>query len=253
MIDTHVHLNVTPLYENIDEHLFEAEDQGVKAFLVVGFDHPTIATAMDLADRYPSVYLALGFHPTIAHKLTDQDYEQLETYLDHPKVRALGEFGVDSHWTKETLDIQTKSAHRQIEMAKRRDLPVIIHMRESHQVMLDIVKAHAPLKGVMHCYSGPLEMLESFLETGLHIGLDGPVTFKNAKTPKEVAVAVPIDRLVLETDAPYLAPHPFRGEVNTPAYLPLIAEEIAKLRGVSKKEIIDHTTRNAENLFNIKE
>lgn len=253
MIDTHVHLNVTPLYENIDEHLFEAEQNGVKIFLVVGFDHETIATAIDLADRYPSIYLALGFHPTIAHQLTEEDYQKLETYLDHPKVRALGEFGLDSHWNSDTIDIQTKSAHRQIEMAKQRDLPVVIHMRESHEAMLDIVKAHAPLKGVMHCYSGPVEMLDDFLACGLHIGLDGPVTFKNAKTPKEVAVKVPIDRLVIETDAPYLAPHPYRGGVNTPAYLPLIADEIAKLRGLSKGELIQHTTRNAENLFNLKE
>jgi len=253
MIDTHVHLNVTPLYENIDEHLFEAENNGVTSFLVVGFDHETIATAMDLAARYPSVYLALGFHPTIAHTLTDEDYQKLETYLDHPKVKAVGEFGVDSHWNKETLEAQIESAHRQIKIAKKRDLPVVIHMRESHETMLEIVKAHAPLKGVMHCYSGPVEMLSAFLECGLHIGLDGPVTFKNAKTPKDVALNVPLERLVIETDAPYLAPHPYRGKVNTPAYLPLIAEEIANLRGIPKKQLIEQTTLNAENLFNIKD
>lgn len=253
MIDTHVHLNVTPLYENIDEHLFEAEDKGVKAFLVVGFDHPTIATAIDLADRYPSIYLALGYHPTIADQLTEDDYQHLETYLDHPKVRAVGEFGVDTHWKKETLDAQIKSAHRQIAIAKKRDLPVVIHMRESHATMLEILQAHAPIKGVMHCYSGSLEMLDDFLSTGLHIGLDGPVTFKNAKTPKAVAEAVPLDRLVLETDAPFLAPHPHRGDVNSPAYLPLIAEKIAEIKGLPKATIMTHTTRNAENLFKIKE
>jgi TatD DNase family protein len=253
MIDTHVHFNVTPLYENIDEHIFEAESVGVNTFLVIGFDHETIEKAIDLAERYPKIYIAVGYHPTIAHTLTDADYEKLATYLEHPKVRALGEFGLDSHWNKETLDVQEESAHRQIKMAKERDLPVIIHMRDAAEAMLKVVRAHAPLKGVMHCYSGPLEMMQDYLDCGLHIGLDGPVTFKNAKTPKAVAEKVPIDRLVIETDAPYLAPHPYRGQLNTSAYLPLIVDEIAKLRKISKTDLMAHTTRNAEILFNIKE
>lgn len=251
MIDTHVHINVSPLYEKAEAVIEEAHAQGVKEFLVVGFDPKTIQAALTLADRFESVKLALGFHPTVVAQMQETDYQFLATALKHPAVRAYGEIGIDLHWEKETLDLQKKHLHRQLKTAKSLDLPVVIHMRDATEVTYQILKEYAPLKGVMHCYSGPLEMLQAFLDLGLHIGLDGPVTFKNAKTPKAVAKEVPLDRLLLETDAPYLAPHPYRGTPNTPAYLPLIASAIAELRGMSVSALIDATTHNASALFNL--
>lgn len=251
MIDTHVHINVSPLFEEADAVIQSAQSVGVTDFLVVGFDHETIPRAIHLADRYDSVKMALGFHPTIAHTLKGDDYGMLEEALTHPSVRALGEIGLDLHWQKDTLDVQIKHLHRQLKMAKDKNLPVVIHMRDATEKTYDVLKQYAPLKGVMHCYSGPLEMLPAFLDLGMHIGLDGPVTFKNAKTPKAVAKEVPIDRLLLETDAPYLAPHPHRGKTNTPAYLPLIAEEIARLKELPLAEVLNATTHNARALFDL--
>lgn len=251
LIDTHVHLNVSPLYEAVDAVIDRATKVGVDSFLVVGFDPLTITRALELADRYASVFLALGFHPTMVHELTAADYHFLKSSLRHPKVRALGEIGLDLHWNKTTLDSQISHLKTQLSLAKDTDLPVVIHMRDAPAMTLKILQEFAPLKGVMHCYSGPLEMVEDFLACGLHIGLDGPVTFKNAYTPKQVAKAVPLDRLLLETDAPYLAPHPHRGKTNEPAYLPLIMQTIATLRQIDPAALMTQTTHNARALFNI--
>lgn len=251
MIDTHVHLNVSPLFEDVDSIIQSAWDVGVTDFLVVGFDPPTIERALELADRFASIKLALGFHPTVVHDMTDDDYVMLDDVLRHPSVRALGEIGLDLHWEPQTLDIQMTHLHHQLKMAQARDLPVVIHMRDATEKTYEILAQYAPLKGVMHCYSGSLEMTVKFLDLGLHIGLDGPVTFKNAKTPKAVAQAVPLDRLLLETDAPYLAPHPHRGKPNTPAYLPLIADEIARLKDLPLADVLTATTHNAKALFDL--
>lgn len=251
MIDTHVHLNVSPLFEDVDSVIESAFEVGVTDFLVVGFDPKTIRRAITLADQYPFIKLALGFHPTVVHTLKEADYAMLDDVLTHPSVRALGEIGLDLHWETETLDTQMTHLHRQLKIAQARDLPVVIHMRDATEKTYDVLAQYAPLKGVMHCYSGSLEMAPRFLDLGLHIGLDGPVTFKNAKTPKEVAKAVPLDRLLLETDAPYLAPHPHRGKTNTPAYLPLIAEEIARLKDLPLEDVLTATTHNAKALFDV--
>lgn len=251
MIDTHVHINVSPLFEDANEVIQSALDVGVTDFLVVGFDHETIQRAIALADRYDMVKMALGFHPTMVHTLNDEDYAMLDEVLTHPSVRALGEIGLDLHWQKETLDTQITHLHRQLKMAQARKLPVVIHMRDATEQTYNVLKQYAPLKGVMHCYSGSLEMMPAFLELGMHIGLDGPVTFKNAKTPKAVAKDVPLDRLLLETDAPYLAPHPHRGQTNRPSYLPLIAAEIARLKAMPLAEILNATTHNAKALFDL--
>lgn len=251
MIDTHVHLNVSPLFDEVEAIIPAAKAAGVTDFLVVGFDRQTIERALTLADQYPSVKLALGFHPTVVHEINDADYTMLEDALKHPSVRALGEIGLDLHWETKTLDTQITHLHRQLKIAQAKNLPVVIHMRDATEKTADILAQYAPLKGVLHCYSGSLEMLPTFLDLGLYIGLDGPVTFKNAKTPKAVATHVPLDRLLLETDAPYLAPHPHRGKPNTPAYLPLIAEEIARLKGLPLQEVLTATTHNAKALFDV--
>lgn len=252
-IDTHIHWNNPQLMKDLPRLIERAFDVNVKTFLVIGYDHQTNKDALEIAERYPFVYAAVGYHPTIAHTLKEEDYALLESYLTHPKVKALGEFGIDLYWEKDTLDDQILSMKKQILLAKHYDLPIIIHMREGTQVTYETLKAHAPLKGVMHCYSGSYEMMSPFLELGLHIGLGGPVTFKNAKVPKEVAKHVPLDRLLLETDAPYLAPHPHRGKTNGAHFIPLIAQSVAEQKGVSLETIALQTTSNAQQLFRLKE
>lgn len=251
MIDTHVHYNVDPLYDNYAHFIEKAMQDGVTHFIVIGFDHETIERAFEIASLYDNVSIACGFHPTIAETLTEEDFDQLETWCDHEKVVAIGECGIDLHWNKETLEIQKKVFKRQLDLAKKKDLPVVVHMRDATLETLNVLESHGPLKGVMHCYSGSLESLQAFLDLGLHIGLDGPVTFKNAVTPKEVAKKVPLDRLLLETDAPFLTPHPFRGKTNSSHYLPLIRDAIASLREISSETLEKETTKNAIQLFNI--
>lgn len=251
MIDTHVHFNVDPLYDNYADYIEKAMNAGITSFIVIGFDTETIERAFEISSLYDNVYVAVGYHPTIAETLTDDDFDQLETWLSHPKVVAVGECGIDLHWKKETLDIQKIVFKRQIELAKKMDLPVVIHMREATEETLKVLRPFASLNGVMHCYSGSYESLKDFLDLGLHIGLDGPVTFKNAITPKEVAKYVPLNRLLLETDAPFLTPHPHRGKTNSSHYLPLICDAIASIRDVSSKTIEEATTHNALQLFKI--
>lgn len=252
-IDTHIHWNNPLLMKDLPRLIERAFDVNVKTFIVIGYDHQTNLDALAIAERYPFVFAAVGYHPTIAHTLKEEDYTLLESYLKHPKVKAVGEFGIDLYWEKDTLDAQILSMKKQIALAKSYDLPIIIHMREGTQVTYETLKAHAPLKGVMHCYSGSYEMMSSFLELGLHIGLGGPVTFKNARAPKDVATHVPLDRLLLETDAPYLAPHPHRGKTNGAHFIPLIAQSVAELKGVSLETIAEQTTVNAQQLFHLKE
>jgi TatD DNase family protein len=250
-IDTHVHLNSDALFNEADHYIKKARDKQVEAFIVIGFDHETNKRALKLAHEYDFVYASVGYHPTEAKAINDDDFKLLETYLNDDKVVAVGECGLDFYWDKEFIDKQIEVLKKQIELSKAYDKPLSIHMRDASEKLYDTLKAYAPLKGIMHCYSGSVEMADKFLALGLHISLGGPVTFKNAKTPKEVAKIVPIERLLIETDAPYLAPHPYRGKQNDSSYLPLIATAIADLREESLDYIANETTKNARKLFNI--
>ncbi len=250
-IDTHIHWNNDTLYPIVDTLIEAAFAVDVRQFLVIGFDHDTNRLALELAERYPFVKASVGFHPTIAHTLKETDYEQLEALARHANVHAIGEFGIDLYWEKDTLNQQIESLDKQVALAKKLNKPIIIHMRDATEATYKALKKHAPLRGVMHCYSGSAEMMASFLALGLHIGIGGPVTFKNAQTPKEVARLVPLDRLLLETDAPYLAPHPHRGKTNGAHYIPLIAQAIADCKQLSIETIKNHTTTNARNLFSL--
>ncbi len=252
-IDTHVHLNNPAFKDNVKQTIETARRVGVKKMLVIGYNHETNAGAISIAEQYDDVYASVGFHPTEAKDITDDDFSVLEQLLSHPRVRAVGECGLDFYWDKTHINKQIEIFEKQIKLAKKYRLPLVVHMRDASLRTLEVLQAHAPLKGVMHCYSGSLEMVESFVDTGMHISLGGPVTFKNAKVPKTVASWVPESRLLIETDAPYLAPHPYRGKQNTPAYLPLIAEAVAALRGTDAETIGRITSLNANQLFNLKD
>jgi len=219
--------------------------------IVIGFDDLTNQRALELSSQYDFIYASVGFHPTDAKNVTKDDLLHLETLLKADKVRAIGDCGLDFYWDKEHIEQQIAVFEHQIELSKKYDLPLVIHMRDAQEKTYEVLKPHAPLKGVMHCYSGSKEMAERFLSLGLHISLGGPVTFKNAKVPKEVAKIVPSDKLLIETDAPYLTPHPYRGKQNDSSFLPLIAKKIAELRDTSIDDIAQLTTNNAIKLFKL--
>jgi len=255
MIDSHVHLNAEQFKGIVDETVKQALVNGVNAMICIGYDALTNLLAIEIADKYPQVYCTLGFHPEVAHEVTKEDIISLEAMLKHPKVVGIGECGLDYYWDKTYIIEQQAIFQAQIELANKTKLPLIIHMRDSAFDTLAMIKKYkdSDTPGIMHCYSGSVEMVESFTKENLHISLAGPVTFKNAVTPKEVAKIIPIDRLLIETDAPYLAPMPFRGKQNTPAYLPYTLAEVAKLREMSVDELDHITEENTKKLFKLEQ
>lgn len=258
IFDTHCHLNHEEIYPRIDEVIEAANKTGVKKFLVVGYDKKTSLLAVKIANEYEGCYAAIGFHPTEIFDLSEEDYNEVMSLADDPKVVAIGEIGLDYHWISEPekRELQKEYFIRQIEFANEHKLPITIHNRDSNEDCFKILKEHRPLYGaVMHCYSGSVEMMKEIIKLGdkFYISLGGPVTFTNAKTPKAVAEEVPLERLVIETDSPYLTPHPYRGMKNEPKYICLVLEEIARLRDMSKKHVESVLFDNACTLFNIQD
>ncbi|WP_175989780.1 TatD family hydrolase [Bacillus sp. Marseille-Q1617] len=253
LFDTHVHLNAEQFNEDLEEVISRAKETGVGKMVVVGFDRPTIERAMELVEHYDFLYASVGWHPVDAIDMKDEDLAWIEELSSHPKVVALGEMGLDYHWDKSPKDVQKEVFRKQIHLAKKVKLPIIIHNREATQDIVDILREEGAeeVGGIMHCFSGSPEIAQECVDMNFYISLGGPVTFKNAKKPKEVAQAIPLEKLLIETDCPYLAPHPNRGKRNEPAYVKLVAEQIAELKGISLEEVEKITTENANKLFNI--
>lgn len=254
--DTHCHLNSDDFANDEQGYIQRAKEAGVGFLVVVGWDDRSSQKAVELAEKYPNVYAAVGFHPCDVFKVPEDRFSVIKRLLAHPKVVALGEIGLDFYWnkTQEEHEVQVKYFVRQIELANRFNKPIIIHSRDALAETLRILKENRPLfGGVMHCYSGSKEMVPDFLSLGLMISLGGPVTFSNARVSKEVAKFVPLKSLLIETDSPYLAPTPFRGKKNESSYLPLIATEIGALRGLDAEDIAEWTTRNAMAVFHVKQ
>ncbi|OXS73626.1 TatD family hydrolase [Domibacillus enclensis] len=253
LFDTHVHLNAEQFEEDVEEAIQRAKEAGVSRMVVVGFDRPTITRAIELVEQHEALYAAVGWHPVDAIDMKDEDLAWIEELSSHPKVVALGEMGLDYHWDKSPKDVQKDVFRRQIRLAKKVNLPIVIHNRDATQDIVDILKEEeaADVGGIMHCFSGSAETALECVKMNFYISLGGPVTFKNAKKPKEVAQAVPLDKLLIETDCPYLAPHPYRGKRNEPAYVKLVAEEIAALKNVSYEEVAEATMHNANRLFQL--
>ncbi|PFG04122.1 TatD family hydrolase [Bacillus sp. es.034] len=253
LFDTHVHLNAEQFDEDLEEVLSRAREAGVGKMVVVGFDRPTINRAMELIGQYDFLYAAIGWHPVDAIDMNDEDLAWIEELSQHPKVVAIGEMGLDYHWDKSPKDVQKEVFRKQIQLAKKVKLPIVIHNREATQDIVDILREEGAeeVGGIMHCFSGSPEIAQECVEMNFYISLGGPVTFKNAKKPKEVAKEIPLEKLLIETDCPYLAPHPYRGKRNEPAYVKLVAEQIAELKEVSLEEVEKITTENAIKLFNI--
>ncbi|CAM3782840.1 TatD family hydrolase [Cytobacillus oceanisediminis] len=251
--DTHAHLNAEQYNEDLKEVIDRALSEGVSNIVVVGFDRPTIEKAMELTEKYEFIYASVGWHPVDAIDMTEEDLQWIEELSQHPKVVALGEMGLDYYWDKSPKDIQKEVFRKQIRLAKKVKLPIVIHNRDATADIVEILKEEGAgeVGGIMHCFSGSPETAKECVDMNFYISLGGPVTFKNAKKPKEVADVIPLEKLLIETDCPYLAPHPFRGKRNEPSYVKLVAEQIAEIKGVSVEEVASATTENAKKLFGI--
>lgn len=253
LFDTHAHLNAEQFDEDLEEVVLRAQQAGVSNMVIVGFDRPTIKKAIELVERYDFMYASVGWHPVDAIDMTDEDLAWIEELAAHPKVVALGEMGLDYYWDKSPKEIQKEVLRKQIQLAKKVKLPIIIHNREATADLIEILREEGAeeVGGIMHCFSGSAETAKECIELNFAISLGGPVTFKNAKKPKEVAAEIPLEKLLIETDSPYLTPHPFRGKRNEPSYVKLVAEQIAELKGITLEEVAEATTKNAKELFGI--
>jgi TatD DNase family protein len=253
LFDTHVHLNAEQYKEDVTEVIERALAEGVSQMVVVGFDRPTIIKAIELAELYDFLYASVGWHPVDAIDMTEDDFIWLEKLAHHPKVVALGEMGLDYYWDKSPKEIQKDVFRKQIQLARRVKLPIIIHNRDATADIIEILKQEKAdeVGGIMHCFSGSPEIAQECIKMNFYISLGGPVTFKNAKQPKKVAEIVPLDRLLIETDCPYLTPHPYRGKRNEPMFVKLVAEQIAEIKGISFDEVSKVTTENAKKIFDI--
>lgn len=249
--NTHSHLNSTELFEKRDIYIKRALDNNVSNIVVAGYDLQSSLLAVQIAHEYPFIYATVGISPNDCLETTKEDMNKIEILLQDSKVVALGEIGLDYYWKDVPVEKQKEVFIKQIEIAKKHQKPIVIHARDAYEDTYNILKDAAHY-GIMHCYSGSVEMAKRYIELGFQISLAGPVTFKNAKVPKEVAKAIGIDHLLIETDCPYLTPQPFRGKLNEPANVVYIAQEIAKLKEMDVEDVARITTFNAKEVFGIK-
>ena len=249
LIDTHAHID---MLENPDLAIKEAKDAGVKEIIIPSASEDSFDKILELCHKYNDIYALLGVHPEDCEKFSDSTAKKIIELAKDKKVVGIGEIGLDYHYTKENKDIQKRVFNTQIEIAKMLDLPIVVHDREAHGDVLNILKEQKAKKVLLHCYSGSVEFMRECTSLGYKIALGGVVTFKNAKEPKEVAREVNLSDLMLETDCPYLAPHPFRGSENSPKYIGFVAKEIANLKNISYDSVVIETTKNAKEFFNLK-
>ena len=253
LIDTHCHLDFKAFEHDSDEVLRRAASEGVGLIINVGSSLEGTLRSIELAEKNDFIYAAAGIHPHDADKIKQSDWELFKRYLDRPKVCAVGEIGLDYYKNISSKDNQKKLFIRSLEEARKKALPVIIHNRDAHRDVLSILKdtMGGAIKGVMHCFSGDEVVLKECLDLEMFVSFTCNLTFKNASRLREVARLVPMDRLLLETDAPFLAPQVFRGHRNEPAYVKYLAEEIARLKGLALDEVARITTENAKRLFGL--
>lgn len=250
IFDTHSHYDDEKFNPDREMLLSTLQSQGVSDVVSCGCDIETTQFNFDLAQTYDFMYFAAGFHPECLEGASLQDLELIKKFAQNKKCVAIGEIGLDYHWMSSTKEVQKEFFTAQIELAADLDLPVIVHDREAHGDTLDILKATKP-KGVVHCFSGSKEMAREIIKLGMYIGMNGVVTFNNARKSLEVVKEIPLDRLVLETDCPYLAPVPHRGKRNDSSLIPFVAEKIAALLEMDAQELLNITNENAKKLYNL--
>lgn len=246
-IDTHCHI-FSEYYDDIDKVISECRDNDIDKIIVNGSNIKSNIEVMELANKYDIVYAAIGFHPTELDDFKEKYFRFLEENINNSKVVAIGEIGLDYHYDNTDKEKQIMVFRRQLDIANKYNKPIIVHSRDSIQDTYNILKQYK-VKGSIHCFSGSVEMAREFIKLGYKLGIGGIITYKNAKTIKEVVRDIDLSYILLETDSPYLTPSPYRGESNSPKYIPLIAEAIADIKDVSIVDISRVTTANAEAIF----
>ncbi len=253
LIDSHAHLQDREYKNDLDKVLERAVQAGVGTIICIGFDYPASQKAVELANSKQNIYAAVGIHPHDAKTLDEQTLEKLYNLALNPKVVAIGEIGLDYYRNLSPVEQQKKAFLEQIKLAQELKKPVVIHDRDAHQDVLDIIKKEkAGINGgVMHCYSGQLPLAVELMREGFYISFAGPLTFKNAKKSHEVAQKINLERILIETDCPYLTPEPYRGKRNEPAHVKFVAQKLAELRNKELEEIAYITSNNTKRVFQI--
>ena len=249
--DTHTHLDDEKFAEDRQAVIERVYQSGVTLAVNIGADMESSEASVALSVQYDFIYAAVGVHPHAVEAMTEADIEALRKLARCDKVVAIGEIGLDYYYDNSPRDLQKKWFRRQIELAQELGLPYVVHDRDAHADTLEIIRSTGYFRGVLHCYSGSSEMARELLDLGLYISFAGPVTFKNGKKAREAAAAVPLDRLLVETDSPYLSPEPLRGKRNDSANVILVANEIAAIKGISQEEAARITTENGRRFFGI--
>lgn len=253
-IDSHAHMDDGRFDSDREELLEAMQKNDIDLVVNIGADLSSSINSVRLSEEYDFIYATVGVHPHSAKSMDDNTVSLLKTFAKKEKVVGIGEIGLDYYYDNSPREIQRKRFIEQINLAKEMDLPIVVHTRDAAGDTMDIIREaqDGSLRGVMHCYSGSVEQALEYIDLGFYISLAGPVTFKNARVPKEVAKAVPLDKLLIETDSPYLTPEPYRGKRNNPIYVRQVAEKIAEIKGISVEEVAKATSKNTKELFGIK-
>ena len=252
IFDTHAHYDDEAFDADREALLSSMPENGVGLIVDPGCDLDTSRRAVEIAEQYPHVYAAVGWHPENCAPYTRESLDTLRAWAKNPKVVAIGEIGLDYYWEENPpREFQQQVFRRQLALARELQLPVIVHDREAHADTLSIVREFPDVTGVFHCFSGSPEMAQELLKLGWYLGFDGPVTYKNARRAPEVAAVTPLDRMLIETDSPYMTPVPYRGKRNDSGYVRLVAEKLAEWKGVAPEEMARLTTENGKRLFRI--
>lgn len=253
IFDTHAHYDDDAFQEDREELLAGLNAAGIGTVVNVGASIASTKTTLELAERYPFIYAAAGVHPSETAELDEEKMKWLEEMCARPKVVAVGEIGLDYHWDEPEREIQRRWFREQIRLALRVNLPIIVHSRDAAKDTLDIIKEEkaAEAGGVIHCFSYSVEVAREYLDMGFCLGVGGVLTFKNAKKLREVVAYMPLDRLLLETDCPYMAPVPHRGERNSSVYLPFVVKAVSEIKGIPEEEVIEATEANARRMYRL--
>ena len=250
-IDVHAHLN-DKKFENIDEIITNAEQAGVEKIITAGYDITSSIEGLEIANKHTGVFATVGIHPENADDVEENYLDKLKELCKDKKVVAIGEIGLDYHFRSDNKDLQKKILIEQIALANELNLPVVLHCRDAIGDMMTLLQEHRlKRESLLHCYSGSIESAREFMKLGFSFSFGGVVTFKNASNVINVVSNLPLEKIMLETDCPYMAPVPFRGKMNEPKFIPYIAEKIAEIKSLSVEEIAEKTTKNAEKMFKI--
>lgn len=251
LFDTHAHINDERFSEDREALILSLAENGVGAYCEIGYDMASSVLAAELSEKYDFVYAAAGVHPHDSKDMTEDDVPLLRELLHKPKVVALGEIGLDYYYDNSDRPTQKLWFARQLDIAREEDMPVVIHSRDAMGDTIEILRSHGSGDGIIHCYSGSKESAKILLDMGYYISFAGPVTFKNAREALEVIEYMPMDRLLIETDSPYLAPVPYRGKRNCPVYVAEVAKKVAEIKGMTFEEVAEITYANAKKVYRI--